>query len=112
MNPRTLWACQDVASIISASVVPLARCSNASTALVLVRSRTPSDFAFVAFLGGLAAFLAGVVSLADLGLAGATWRACLAALAFVGAFCFWVSVPGAACSIHSPPSGSKAHSVS
>src|ERR1039458_4166041 len=70
----------------SASVAPPFRSSRATTVAVLLPSRTPSAFGFVAFLGSLVAFLAGVVFLADLALDGATGRACFAALAFVGAF--------------------------
>ena len=39
-------------------VAPLARCSNARTAAVLLPSRTPAAFGFGAFLGALAALLA------------------------------------------------------
>src|ERR1035438_6944019 len=62
-NPRTLWACQEVACMISVRVAPLARCSNARTAAVLLPGRTPSGFAFAAFLSALAALRAGVVFL-------------------------------------------------
>lgn len=41
----------------------MARCSNARTAAVLLPSRTPVAFGFGAFLGALAAFLAGVAFL-------------------------------------------------
>ena len=63
MNPRTLWACQEVASRISVRVAPLARCSNARTEAVLLPSRTPAAFSFGPFLGALAAFWAGVAFL-------------------------------------------------
>ena len=68
MKPRTLCACQDVASIISASVAPLARWIKARTVAVLLPSLTPPAFGFAAFLGALAACLAEV---AFLGLAAA-----------------------------------------
>src|ERR1039458_8047886 len=86
MNPRTLWACQDVACMISARVAPLARRNNARTAAVLLPGRTPSGFGWVAFWGALASFLARVVFLVDWGLEGATRRAGLADGAFVGGF--------------------------
>src|ERR1019366_453925 len=85
MKPRTLCACQDVASMISASVAPLARWIKARTVAVLLPSRAPSAFGFVAFLGALEACLAAFGALPflfDLGLAGATRRACFAPLAF------------------------------
>src|ERR1039458_384156 len=85
MNPRTLWACQDVACMISARVAPLARRNNARTAAVLLPGRTPSGFGWVAFWGALASFLARVVFLVDWGLEGATRRAGLADGAFAGA---------------------------
>src|ERR1039458_4425174 len=81
----------------SASVAPPFRSSRATTVAGLLPSRTPSAFGFVAFLGALAAFLAGVVFLVDLALDGATGRACFADLAFVGAFGCGVSVTVAAC---------------
>src|ERR1039458_8300099 len=70
MNPRTLWACQDVACMISARVAPLARRNNARTAAVLLPGRTPSGFGWVAFWGALASFLARVVFLVDGGFVG------------------------------------------
>src|ERR1035441_1094840 len=86
MKPRTLWACQDVACLISARVAPLARWTRAKTAAVLLPGRTPSGFGWVAFWGALASFLARVVFLVDWGLEGATRRAGLAHGDFVGAF--------------------------
>src|ERR1035441_1515418 len=80
MNPRTLWACQDVACMISVRVAPSARWTRARTAAVLLPGRTPSGFGWVAFWGALASFLAR-----DWGLEGATRRAGLADGAFVGA---------------------------
>src|ERR1039458_10074490 len=100
MNPLTLWPIQPVAFMTSASVAPPFRSSRATTVAVLLPSRAPSAFGFVAFLGALAACLAAFGSLAflfDLGLAGATRRACFPPLAFVGAFGSWVSVLGVAC---------------
>src|ERR1039458_8940562 len=77
MKPRTLCACQDVASIISASVAPLARCSRSRIVAVLLPWRTPSALGFAAFgalmaVLALGAFLVGVAFLVALGLAGAT----------------------------------------
>src|SRR5450759_1610582 len=86
MNPRTLWACQAVASMISVRVAPFFRCSKAMTWAVLLPWRGPSAFDSADFLGALVAFFAWVVFWADLGLAGATRRAGLAEGAFVGAF--------------------------
>src|ERR1035438_5117494 len=100
MKPRTVCFCQPMVFMISASVAPFFRWSMATTWAVLLPSRGPSGFGFVAFLGTLAACLAAFGALAflvALGLAGATRRACFAALAFVGAFGSWVSVLGAAC---------------
>src|ERR1035441_5516390 len=85
-NPRTLWACQDVACMISVRVAPLTRWTRARTAAVLLPGRTPSGFGWVAFLGALASFLARVLFLVDWGLEGATRRASFADGAFVGAF--------------------------
>src|ERR1019366_4468260 len=98
MKPRTVCFCQPMVFIISAKVAPFFRWSMATTWAVLVPSRGPSALSFAAFLAVLAPCLAAFGALAflfDLGLAGATRRACFAALAFVGAFCSWVSV--AAC---------------
>src|ERR1019366_6832154 len=100
MNPRTVCFCQPMVFKISARVAPFFRCSMATTWAVLLPSRAPSAFGFVAFLGALAACLAAFGALAflvALGLAGATRRACFATLAFVGAFGSWVSVLGADC---------------
>src|ERR1039458_2094035 len=93
MKPRTLCACQDVASMISASVAPLARWIKARTVAVLLPSRAPSAFGLAACLASFGA----LPFLFDLGLAGATRRACFAPLAFVEAFGSWVSVLGVAC---------------
>src|ERR1039458_6711867 len=102
MNPLQLWACQELASMISGRVAPLGRRSRSRIVSVLLPARTPAAFGFVAFgalmaVLALGAFLVGVVFLVALGLAGATRRACFAPLGFVGAFCSWVSVLGAAC---------------
>src|ERR1017187_10044600 len=85
-NPRTLWACQDVACMISASVAPPFLSSRATTAAVLLPWRVPTALGFVAFLGALATFLARVVFLVDLALDAATRRTGLADVAFVRAF--------------------------
>src|ERR1035441_4775281 len=100
MNPRTVCFCQPMVFMISASVAPFFRWSMATTWAVLLPSRGPSAFGFVAFLGAFAACLAAFGALPflfDLGLAGATRRACFAPLAFVEAFGSWVSVLGVAC---------------
>src|ERR1039458_5730833 len=100
MNPRTVCFCQPICAVISTSVAPFFRWSMATTWAVLLPSRGPSAFGFVAFLGALAGCLAAFGALSFLvafGLTGATRRACFAPLAFVGAFGSWVSVLGAAC---------------
>src|SRR5664279_6409565 len=58
MKPRTLWACQEVASMISARVAPLARRSRSRMVAVLLPTRAPSAFGFAAF-GALTAGFAG-----------------------------------------------------
>src|ERR1017187_10140739 len=75
MNPRTVCFCQPMVFMISARVAPFFRCSMATTWAVLLPSRAPSAFGFMAFLGALAACLAAFGALAflvALGLAGAT----------------------------------------
>src|ERR1700676_4039817 len=66
-KPRTVWRCQPVASIISASVAPLARCIIAITsAFLLVRSAfglRAAFFAGAAFFAALL-FFAGFAPLA------------------------------------------------
>src|ERR1039458_8615082 len=89
MNPLTEWACQDVASIISARVAPLARCSRSRMAEVLLPSRTPLAFGFAAF-GALVA-LAGVAFF-GLALAAALGLAPLAAFWLLGAPFFGLAV--------------------
>ena len=61
-KPRTLCGCQPVAFMISANVAPPGRFSRSRILAVLLPSRTPSAFGFVA-LGPLAAFFAGLVFL-------------------------------------------------
>src|SRR5580704_6574109 len=58
MKPRTLWACQDAASMISARLAPLARRSRPRMIAVLRPSRAPSAEGSAA-VAALAAFLAG-----------------------------------------------------
>src|SRR6185503_17478747 len=72
MNPRTLWACQPVAFIISFSVAPSARFSRSRAFSVLVPWRAPSAFILVAFLGALVRFFEELAFLPDLPLTGAT----------------------------------------
>src|ERR1035441_698122 len=79
MKPRTLWACQEVASMISVRVAPFFRCSKAMTLAVLLPWRGPSAFDSADFLGALVAFFAWVVFWADLGLAGCNASAALCA---------------------------------
>ena len=82
MNPRTECGCQPVAFISVLSVAPPGRLTKSRTVAVLLPSR--AAFAFLPPLGPLAPFLAGVAFfLDDLGLAGATRRACGATLAFL-----------------------------
>src|ERR1039457_172167 len=70
--------------MISLSVAPWARWISVRTAAVLLPWRIPTALSWVAFLGALATFLARVTFLVDLGLEGATRRAGLADVAFVG----------------------------
>src|SRR6266446_3874994 len=87
MKPRTLWACQPVAFISSLAVAPPGRFSRSRIWAVLLPSRAPDSFlAGLAPFAPLGAFFAGLVFLADLALAGATWRAGFATLAFLVAF--------------------------
>src|SRR5687768_4650117 len=64
MNPRTLWACQPVAFIISARLAPLARLTRPRTFAPLLSGRRvppsfgPAVFAVFFALVALAAFLA------------------------------------------------------
>ena len=62
INPLQLWGCQDVASMISASVAPFARRSRSRIVAVLLLARTPSASGFAPF-GALAVALAGVAFL-------------------------------------------------
>lgn len=72
MKPRTLWACQSVALIISANVAPLGRFNRSMIFAALLPSR--ADPAVVAALG---AFFSALAFLADLALAGAGRRTAL-----------------------------------
>src|SRR5450756_834170 len=73
MNPRTLWACQAVASMISVRVAPFFRCSKAMTWAVLLPWRGPSAFDSADFLGALVAFFAWVVFWVGLGFSPSAW---------------------------------------
>src|SRR4051812_19391763 len=94
MNPRTLWACQPVASMISARVAPFARWIRVTTVALLLPSRATPVAAFSA-LGffwpvGRAAFFAGVLFFPDFTFPGATRGFCGAVLGFFSAFWSWV----------------------
>jgi len=65
MKPRTLWACQRVASISAASVAPPGCCKRARIVSVLLPSRVA--FAAEGFLGALAAFFPWLAFLLALG---------------------------------------------
>ena len=103
MKPRTLWACQPVASMISLSVAPFAFPISSNTVDVLLPSRAAAFFAVVGlrvFLAALSAFLVAaavglalfasfwpwgafffeVASLAEEAASGASWAACGPAL--------------------------------
>jgi hypothetical protein len=86
-NPRTLWACHEVAFISSASVAPFGRFRSSGTFSVLLPFRGPDSFlaALAAFVP-LVAFLAGVLFFPALPLPGATRGFRGAVWAFVVAF--------------------------
>src|SRR5579864_3427030 len=71
MNPRTLWGCQSVAFMISASVAPSLRFSRSRIRSVLLPSRTAG---FFWPLGVLGAFLVEVAFFPDLPFFFATWN--------------------------------------
>jgi hypothetical protein len=63
MNPRTVWRCHPIWSMISWSVAPFFRRSIATTWAVLLPSRARAgSFAFFALFAPLAGFGAGVAS--------------------------------------------------
>src|SRR5262249_38324285 len=77
IKPRTLWACQPVAFMISASVAPLLRLSSPRTVAFLLPSRAP-----VVFVAALRPVLAGLAGLAFAALVGLAFAACLALCGF------------------------------
>src|ERR1035437_805451 len=89
MNPRTVCFCQPIFSMISDSMAPFFRWSMATTWAVLLPSRGPDSSlaGFAAFLA-LGEFLAPVVFVVDLALAGAPLAACAPPLAFLSDFGF------------------------
>src|ERR1035438_3682279 len=89
MKPLQLWACQEVASMISARPAPFARRSKPRMVSVLVPWRTPSAFGSAAF-DALVAVLAGVAFL-GLAPAPALGLAPLAFFAALGGPFFWVA---------------------
>src|ERR1035441_996084 len=89
MNPLQLWACQELASMISGRVAPLGRRSRSRIVSVLLPARTPAAFGFAAF-GALVA-LAGVAFF-GLALAAALGLAPLAAFWLLGAPFFGLAV--------------------
>jgi hypothetical protein len=84
IKPRTLWACQSVAFMMSFKLAPPARFSRSSTFSVLLPWRAPgSVFTGWAALAPLARFFAGVVLFPDLRFEGATCGFCARVLAFL-----------------------------
>src|SRR5579872_2789345 len=98
MNPLTLWACQEVASMRSARLAPFALRRRSSTVAVLLPSRGPVASGALAAFFPLGAFLAGVAFLVALAFAGAPLAACAPPLAFMSAFGFAGSAFGLAAS--------------
>src|ERR1035437_1401856 len=88
MNPRTTLFRSPILSMISASVAPFFRWSMATTWAVLLPSRGPAASCVLAASLAVGAFLAGVVFLVALALAGAPLAACAPPLAFRSAFGF------------------------
>src|ERR1700674_1236921 len=78
MKPRTLWACQEVAFMIAASVAPSGRFSRSRIFAALLPSRAPP-----AFLAPLGAFFAELAFLPGLLFLGATWAERAPARAFL-----------------------------
>ncbi len=79
MNPRTVWRCQPIETIISESVAPAGRRSIATTCAVLLLSR--GAFAAscdLATFGALGAFLRAVVFFVAGAASGATSGVCAA----------------------------------
>src|SRR5947209_2757763 len=66
MKPRTLWACQSVAFVMSFRLAPPARFSRSSTFSVLLPSRAPAGLlGTLARLAPLTPCLAGAVAWVD-----------------------------------------------
>jgi len=98
MNPRTVWRCQPIFSIISTRVAPFFRWSIATTWAVLLPSRGPAVSRALAVLLPLGAFLAGVALFPDLPFEDAPLAPCARPLAFPWAFGFSGSAAGLAAS--------------
>src|SRR5258706_14462166 len=81
MKPRTLWACQPAAFMISASVAPFGRFSRSMIFAALLPSR-----AAPASLAALGVFLGALAFLAALALEGATCAPRAPERAFLAAF--------------------------
>src|SRR5271154_4658917 len=96
MNPRTVWRCQAILSMISASVAPFLRWSIATTWAVLLPSRGAAASSTLAVVLALGAFLAGVVFLVAVALTGAPLADCALTFAFLSAFGFAGSASGLA----------------
>src|SRR5262249_7294589 len=86
MNPRTLWACHPVASMIWASVAPFARWISPRTFSVLLPSRGPSELPDLVFWPALGALLAEAAVFFDFPLVGVPVGAFAPPLGFRSAF--------------------------
>src|ERR1039458_8919301 len=87
MNPRTEWACQPVAFMISLTVAPPDRRRRFRTLAALLSWREQDAFfGDLANLAALFGCFARLAFLPNTGLEAATWGFCAVARAFLGAF--------------------------